>query len=251
MGNKGACALYEEEVEMPNPEKFDPGEVVKYEDNKIYYNDGSWYQGDVDESKPNGSGKYIRPDNTYYEGEWKDGLPHGRGREVMFGNDEYEGDYIQGYKHGKGQYTFASKPYVYVGDFDENSYCGQGTMYWFENQADLKNHDTTNASTYQGGWRDNKYEGNGVYTCKKKNQVLECEYANGMRNGKGKLTFQDNAQYEGFWNDNEPVGAAVLRTRDGKQVGFLFVDFEIIKVRWRMEKRNFREETEKGNPCIG
>ena len=48
MGNQGACALYEEEVEMPNPEKFEPAEPVKYDDNKIYYNDGSWYQGEVD-----------------------------------------------------------------------------------------------------------------------------------------------------------------------------------------------------------
>ena len=85
MGNKGVCALYEEEVEIANPEPYAPAEPVLQEGNKITYNDTSYYVGDIDNGEPNGTGTYTRPDKTYYRGEWQDGIPHGKGEELLVG----------------------------------------------------------------------------------------------------------------------------------------------------------------------
>lgn len=84
MGNKGVCALYEEEVEIINPAPFDPPKQIKERQGDIiYYNDESWYKGDIDNDEPNGNGTYTRPDKTYYKGQWLNGVPHGRGKEYM------------------------------------------------------------------------------------------------------------------------------------------------------------------------
>lgn len=83
MGNKGVCALYEDEVEIANPQVFKKAEPSKRDGNIIYYNDESWYKGDIENEEPNGNGTYTRPDKTYYQGQWRDGLPHGNGKEYM------------------------------------------------------------------------------------------------------------------------------------------------------------------------
>jgi hypothetical protein len=85
MGNKGVCALYEEEVNVPNPEPYQPAQPVQTVGNRIDYDDKSYYVGDIDNAEPNGNGTYTKPDGTYYKGEWKDGLPHGKGEETLPG----------------------------------------------------------------------------------------------------------------------------------------------------------------------
>lgn len=83
MGNQGVCALYEEEPAIANPQQFPKPEVREVKGDIIYYNDESWYKGDIENDEPNGNGTYTRPDKTYYQGQWKDGLPHGQGKEFM------------------------------------------------------------------------------------------------------------------------------------------------------------------------
>ena len=85
MGNQGVCALYEEENVIPNPEPFKKQTVKERDGNIIYYEDDSWYKGDIVNEEPNGTGTYTRPDKTFYQGQWKEGLPHGHGREMMDG----------------------------------------------------------------------------------------------------------------------------------------------------------------------
>lgn len=85
MGNKGVCALYEEEVDVPNPEPYQPAQPVQTKGNRIDYDDTSYYVGDIENEEPNGNGRYTKPDGTYYQGAWKDGLPHGKGEETLAG----------------------------------------------------------------------------------------------------------------------------------------------------------------------
>ena len=82
MGNKGVCALYEEEVEMANPQPFQPAPVSKSAGDRIDYVDGSYYVGDIDKNLPHGNGTYTNG-NSYYKGQWAHGLPHGKGEETM------------------------------------------------------------------------------------------------------------------------------------------------------------------------
>ena len=88
MGNKGVCALYEEEVEVANPQPFQPAPVSKTEGDRIDYVDGAYYVGDIDKNQPHGNGTYTK-DNTYYRGKWSNGLPHGLGEEKMSGTIYY------------------------------------------------------------------------------------------------------------------------------------------------------------------
>lgn len=45
----------------------------------ILYYDGSLYQGELCDHKPNGYGTIVHGNGTRYMGEWKDGLYHGSG----------------------------------------------------------------------------------------------------------------------------------------------------------------------------
>lgn len=40
---------------------------------------GCSYEGDVDNDKPYGKGKFIWPNGIIFQGEWKNGLMHGKG----------------------------------------------------------------------------------------------------------------------------------------------------------------------------
>ena len=83
MGNKGVCALYEEEVEVANPQPFvQPVPVSQTAGNRIDYVDGSYYTGDINNNLPHGNGTYNNG-NSYYKGQWAHGLPHGKGEERM------------------------------------------------------------------------------------------------------------------------------------------------------------------------
>lgn len=82
MGNKGVCALYEDEAPTLEVKPF-KRQTGTRDGNVIHYNDTSWYKGDIENEEPNGNGTYTRPDKTYYQGQWKDGLPHGQGKEFM------------------------------------------------------------------------------------------------------------------------------------------------------------------------
>ena len=46
---------------------------------RIEYEDGSVYVGEVKDGKEHGRGIETYPDGTRYEGEYKDGKKHGRG----------------------------------------------------------------------------------------------------------------------------------------------------------------------------
>ena len=59
----------------------------------IFFDDGSWYLGQVSDSLFNGYGKMVYPDSTVYEGEWKDGLWDGNGEIFYSDGDHYKGDF--------------------------------------------------------------------------------------------------------------------------------------------------------------
>lgn len=52
----------------------------------------------------NGKGKFFyKLNGTNYDGEWVDGRPEGKGTEEFQKIGEYEGYFLKGLKHGKGR----------------------------------------------------------------------------------------------------------------------------------------------------
>lgn len=96
---------------------------IIYEDGTVYIGDvtdnmkhgrgklmdpkGDTYEGDFEEDKIQGKGKFTGADGTIYEGDWHDGQQHGFGKETWADGSNYSGYYKNGVKHGDGKYNWA------------------------------------------------------------------------------------------------------------------------------------------------
>ena len=63
---------------------------------RIEFEDGSVYVGEVKDGKRHGRGTYTYSDGEKYEGEWKDGKEEGRGTYTYPDGEKYEGEYKDG-----------------------------------------------------------------------------------------------------------------------------------------------------------
>lgn len=155
-----------------------------------YFTDGSVYEGDWANDKPNGKGRFVFSSGDFYNGEfkngvfegigflvhvnvsifsghWHDGKAEGYGTEVHKTNMTYEGYYIDGKRHGKGKLMFEDGSY-YIGDFKDDMIHGVGKKVW------------PDGSWYNGEWLQE------------------------MRHGWGKQVYSDGTYYEGeFANDTK------------------------------------------------
>ena len=74
---------------------------------KFVHVDGSYYEGEWDNSKANGRGVYVHVNGARYEGYWKNDLQHGHGVETWSDKSSFEGEYRAGKKQGRGIYKWA------------------------------------------------------------------------------------------------------------------------------------------------
>ena len=74
-------------------------------------------------------GKLVYDDGSYYEGEIQNGLPEGSGTLVYVNGDRYEGTFKAGEKSGIGEYHWANEDY-YIGAFEFDTLHGMGTYYY-------------------------------------------------------------------------------------------------------------------------
>jgi hypothetical protein len=68
------------------------------------YANGDKYEGEFEQSKKHGQGKYDWFDGDYYDGEWKQDSAEGEGTS-MIGTDFYTGEFKNGRRHGEGELT--------------------------------------------------------------------------------------------------------------------------------------------------
>ena len=100
------------------------------ETGKFYYSENEFYDGEWENSKEHGFGKYIGA--CEYEGYWKDGLPHGNGS-LTFKNCKYEGNWYQGHINGKGSVELCNND-KYTGEFKDSKFHGEGTYIFSDNR---------------------------------------------------------------------------------------------------------------------
>lgn len=119
------------------------------ENDTLFFDNGSWYAGQIEDSLFNGFGVMRYPDETLYSGQWKDGLWHGIGELFFPDGDKYSGEFSNHTIEGEGEYFYYNGA-KYQGGWRNNMFNGAGTMYY------------TDGGYYAGNWQDDKRHGYGL-----------------------------------------------------------------------------------------
>jgi hypothetical protein len=75
---------------------------------KIFFEDGSYYSGELKNNIFHGLGKFTLADGSYYQGNFSSSIPNRLGK-IMTPGYSYEGEFKKGVKHGYGIITFHPK----------------------------------------------------------------------------------------------------------------------------------------------
>lgn len=197
-------------------------EKKRADETKIQTNIDSFLQIEIDEdadakpvvdSSSNRLKKTINyDDGTIYEGEVLNGKPDGYGKMMFSNGNIYEGFFLNGKRGGKGRFTWSSGAFyegVWVQDLREDEHGHQ--LF-------------SDGSVYDGGWKAGKRDGYGAQEWKD-GRMYVGEWKDDKRNGQGIMSFPDKATYDGEWVDDEYCGYGIYTRKDGfKYVGEWGID---------------------------
>ncbi|EAR96713.3 MORN motif protein (macronuclear) [Tetrahymena thermophila SB210] len=137
------------------------------------YQDGSIYEGQLQNNQKQGKGKLIFTDGSYYIGE--------------FLNDQI---------NGLGEYYSRDNKLIYEGEWSSNKYHGRGIYHNILNKQSHNQEklavDYNDFANYESLWTE--YEG---------------QFFEGQKNGTGLIQFIDGSQYFGGFKHDEIDGAGV------------------------------------------
>ncbi len=175
-------------------------------------------------------GRIVREDGSFYEGEITDFLPNGTGFKNIQ-DDVYKGNWLKGKLNG--QITIIYKDgTVYHGGFNENKeFDGEGKIIWadgsnyigsfkgnfIEGEGDYRSNDAS--YHYAGNFKASKFHGEGksTWTYEGKIIIFIGEYENGLKK-KGKLIFSEGDELTCEYLNNNPHGDAELKLKTGKVI---------------------------------
>lgn len=127
----------------------------------LFFDDGSWYLGEIADSMFNGYGKMVYADSTVYEGQWKNGLWDGKGEVRYPDGDVYTGEFKEHLMDGEGIYHFFSAGEKYDGRWSKGHFNGVGSYFFAD------------GSSYTGMWENDMKEGLGVLYSAQENAVFK------------------------------------------------------------------------------
>jgi hypothetical protein len=87
--------------------------------------DGSKYNGEYKEDKPNGTGCYIWCDGEKYDGEWRDGKFNGKGIKTLPDGTIFDGKWLEGKPNGPGTCNYPDGA-TYNGEWKNGQPHGKG-----------------------------------------------------------------------------------------------------------------------------
>lgn len=156
----------------------------------VFNEDGSIYEGEYKNGKPNGQGSLTSYDNkTIYDGEWKDGKKEGIGQLIVTDNYNYSGPFENDQFSGSNGVLCDSKGNIYEGDFEKGKFHGYG------------HYKMSNGDTYIGEFKDGLYHGKGQFNDKDGN-VFDGEFQNGKKEGTGVLIKRNGDKLEGMFSND-------------------------------------------------
>ena len=163
------------------------------------------YQGSFENDNPTGDGRGLFVDGCVYEGTFKDSLPHGNGCLVYAGGGTVRGVFSAG-EISQGQETFPNGE-SYEGKFElgkRGVRTGDAIVV------------TNDGSVYEGGYRNNRRNGFGKFTCGKTGTEYQGKWVGGHRNGNGAETTASGHKFVGLWKDDLKNGDGQLVTKEGE-----------------------------------
>jgi len=111
---------------------------------KIIYEDGSRYEGAMEQGQLSGQGTMIWRSGDSYTGQWKNSQYHGFGKLIYSNDSWYEGNFDRGLFSGQGTYAWPNGD-RYTGAFANGKFHGYGTYTW------------ANGDSRSGTWKDGNY----------------------------------------------------------------------------------------------
>jgi hypothetical protein len=147
---------------------------------RLYYWDGSRYQGSFDRTfDRDGPGTYIYPNGDRLVAIFRDGMVVGRATVL--------------YADGK----------KYVGEFRKNRLAGKGTLFY------------ANGDRFDGYFANARRVGRGIYTYASGGQYTG-EFNNDQMTGSGVLVYATGDRYQGDFVDGKPNGLGRMTFANGR-----------------------------------
>ncbi|MGN1444412.1 MAG: hypothetical protein ACI4XE_11250, partial [Acutalibacteraceae bacterium] len=149
-----------------NPESEAAPSQPKSEYKLIKFDSGDVYEGETQNGKRHGKGKYTWADGDTYEGDWKDGKRCGRGKLIQYGKSpsgetymkySYDGEWLDSKEHGhgicvEGDFGMEKMDKVFEGEWVDGK--RQGRFIWY-----LTN---SNGGRYINFYEDGKWIEGGI-----------------------------------------------------------------------------------------
>ncbi|CAD8068974.1 unnamed protein product [Paramecium sonneborni] len=205
--------------------KYECPQKPNYQENQIYlikYNEGTYYQGQIQGSNNKHGYGILVQDSEIYEGYFKNNIKSGYGRlikqdylkqgiwendiivsdlEIRDQNMYYKGACQNELPHGKG--IFENKDYKYEGYFQRGLKSGRGQLN-FKNKLDY----------YDGQFLNDKMHGRGKYYFSNK-VIYEGSFQDGQITGKGELKYPNGRFYRGDFLNGKMHGQGSLQNNQG------------------------------------
>ena len=178
------------------------GTTIGYKD----YGNGSYYEGELFNDKPDGKGLMVRSNNDEYQGDWEDGKYHGQGTYKFASGSIYSGDWVNGTREGKGELRDVSG-WRYVGDWKNDVMEGEGDLFFSAETVGQA------GTWYSGNWSNGEMTGYGTIYGADSVIIQTGTYAN-SKLIRGRMV-TTNWSHDG---DNENGKASGKGTRTGPQV---------------------------------
>ena len=160
----------------------------------IYMEDGSIYEGEYKNGKPNGKGSMTSYDNkTIYDGDWVNGKKEGTGTLIISDEYNYTGPFEKDCFSGTGGVLCDNKGNIYEGDFEKGKFEGYG------------HYKMANGDNYIGEFKEGLFHGKGQYNDKEGN-IFDGEFKKGKKDGEGVLIKKNGEKLEGKFKNDAFIG---------------------------------------------
>lgn len=162
--------------------------------NKLVYENGDTYIGEIRGFLPNGIGVYSSVYGEVTDGEFTDGIADGYCRVTLASGNRYEGEIVMG-EWSEGTLTLV---------YDDGEETPQGVFVNSRFEGEVT-YSYRSGANYVGGYQNGLPHGVGSLTYANGDKY-EGEFSFGEINGTGKYTYADGSVYEGQFANALPNG---------------------------------------------
>lgn len=142
---------------------------------------GECYYGNWIEDLAQGEGIYYFLDGSLYVGEFINGKFGGEGTEIWTDGSRFKGNFLDSLKHGFGKFKWNNGS-MYEGNFVKGEIEGKGSLFLLS----LGFYTWPDGRTYEGQWKDNMMNGQGIFKWKDGKKYIG-EYIADKKHGYGEF----------------------------------------------------------------